>query len=365
MRTRLEITTRCNLNCLHCGATDYRISKEWSTEEILSVFDDMISHGVYEFDFLGGEPFILEDILEIYSFLNEKDVGILISTNGLLLNEEVIDFLATLKRLIGVSFSIDGASKEVYEAIRGKGNYEKVFENVEALVSKKNETKSRFQVGFTCVLNKLNAPETAAMIELADQYDFSNISLINIGWFGNAEKNKDILFLDPVEEYNAYDRALRKLSRVNRVRTMKGKPRIAFSIDSMPTIWKYSLVHKYPLLDQVGGKFKCEAGTGTLYLDATGVLYPCEAVRIHLDAIEAEIGPYEKLSLTEHSFEEVFTSPSFEKTVEYVKNKEKLYKNVVPCGTCDYADGCSVCPLHAKSEKVVEWCCEDTLAHLS
>ena len=365
MRARLEITTRCNLNCMHCGATNYRISREWTTEEALAAFEDMISHGIHEFDFLGGEPFIREDILELFSYLNEKRVGILISTNGLLLNEETIDFLTTLKTLIGVSFSIDGASKEVYETIRGKNNYEKLLANVQALVSKRKETQSQFQVGFTCVINRVNAGETEAMVHFADSYGFTNISFINIGWFGNAEKNKDYLYIDAVEEFKAYDRAARKVSRVNRIRAMKGEPHIAFSVDSMPSTWKYALVQKYPLLSQVGGKFRCQAGTGTLYLDALGVLYPCEAIRIHLKSIEDEIGPYEKLSLPEHSYEEVIAGRSFKNTVDYIKNKQQLYKDVIPCGTCSYADGCSVCPLHAKSEKVVQWCCEDTMAHLT
>jgi len=365
MRARFEITTRCNLNCIHCGATEYKISKEWATAEAIAAFEDMISHGVHEVDFLGGEPFIREDILELLSYLNDKGIGILISTNGLLLNEDTIDFLATLPYLIGISFSIDGASREVYETIRGKGNYEKLLTNVQALVSKNKETGSQFQVGLTCVINKLNAPETDAIVALADQFDFNNVSFINIGWFGNAQKNKDKLYIGPLEEFKAYDRAARKVTRVNRIRAMKGKKALSFSIDSMPSIWKYALVQKYPLLSQVGGKFECQAGTGTLYFDASGVLYPCEAVRIHLKSIESEIGEYEKIPLPEHTYEEAVTSESFKKTVAYVQEKRQLYHDVVPCGSCKFSDGCSVCPLHAKSEKVIHWCTEDTINHIS
>lgn len=365
MRARLEITTRCNLNCMHCGATEYRIPKEWTTAEALAAFEDMSSHGINEVDFLGGEPFIREDILELFSYLNDKGVGVLISTNGLLLDEDTADVLVTLTNLIGVAFSIDGASKEVYETIRGKGTYETLIANMQTLVSKKKETKSHFQVSLTCVINRLNAPETDALVAMADQYDLDHVSFINIGWFGNAKKNKDKLYIDPYSEFKAYDRAARKVSAINRARTLKGKNPIAFSIDSMPSLWKYTLIQKYPLVSQVGGKFECRAGVGTFYLDAQGVLYPCEAVRIHLESIESEIGEYEKMSLPEHTFEEIITSESFKKTVTYVQNKEQLYRHVVPCGSCRYADGCAVCPLHAHSEKVVQWCTEDTMQRVS
>jgi MoaA/NifB/PqqE/SkfB family radical SAM enzyme len=350
---------------MHCGATGYRISKEWTTAEALAAFEDMISHGISEFDFLGGEPLIREDILELFSYLDENRIGILISTNGLLLNEDSIDFLATLDHLIGVSFSIDGASKEVYETIRGKGNYENLIANAQALVSRKKETGSHFQIGLTCVINKVNAPETDAMVVLADQLDFNTVSFINIGWFGNAEKNKDKLYISPQSEFKAYDRAAHKVTTVNRTRTLQGRKPISFSIDSMPSIWKYTLVQKYPLLSQVSGKFQCQAGIDTFYLDALGVLYPCEAVRIHLKSIESEIGTFVKMSLPEHTFEEVTTSESFTTLVEYVQNKPLLYENVIPCGSCKYADGCSVCPLHAQSEKVVQWCTDDTITCLS
>jgi MoaA/NifB/PqqE/SkfB family radical SAM enzyme len=365
MRARLEITTRCNLNCMHCGATEYRISQEWSTEEACAAFQDMISHGVGEVDFLGGEPFIREDIQDLLSFLDERHCGMLISTNGLLLDDDMIDFLTSLTYLMGVSFSIDGASKDVYETIRGKGNYETVLSHMEALSTRKAETESQFSLGLTCVINRLNAGETGELVALADQFDFNNVSFINIGWFGNAKKNKDKLSIHPVEEYKAYDRGARKVAMVNKIRKLKGSPPLSFSIDSMPTYWKYHLVRKYPLVSQVGGNFKCQAGTATLYLDALGVLYPCEAVRIHLESIESEIGEYQKMSLPEYSYEEVVTSESFKKAVEYVHNKKGLYQGVDPCGTCVYAEGCSVCPLYARSEKVIHWCSQDTITHLS
>lgn len=361
VKARVDITSRCNLNCLHCGAAQYRTPMEWTTEEAFRAFDDMISHGIKQIDFLGGEPFIREDIMELFSHLNDQGISILIVTNGLLLNEDTIDALVNLKRLGMVSFSIDGASKEVYETIRGRNHYEKMLANLKALVSRKKETESRFNVGLTCVVNGVNASETDALITLADRFGLNNISFLSTTWFGNAEKNKEKLYIDPLAEFAAYERAIHEVSRVNKIRAATGRRPLVFSIDSTPSTWKYYFIKKYPLVCQIRGKFRCQAGTGTVHVDASGVVYPCEAVKIQIESIEAEIGKYERMSLPEHWFEEIINSESFKKTIEYVQNKKHLCETVTPCNSCKYSDGCSVCPLHAQSEKIVHWCTGDIM----
>ena len=341
---------------MHCGATEYKTTKEWTTEEALEVFEDLLSHNFNLFDFLGGEPFIREDILELFTYLNENKAWIMMSTNGLLLNEEIIDGLVNLKYLNGVFFSIDGASKEIYETIRGKGNYERMLVNLKALISKKKETKSQFRVGLTCVINNLNASETNALVELADQFDLDSVSMINIGWIGNAKKNKEKLYIEPQIEFAAYDRAFRKVSSTNRIRKLQGKRPLSFSIDSVPSTWKYYFIQKYPLFSQSQGKYQCLAGEETFFVDSSGVLYPCEAVRIHMKSIESEIGKYKKMSMPEHTFKEIVNNNMFKKTVEYIKNKEYLLKDVTPCSSCPHSDGCGICPLYARSEKTIAWC---------
>ena len=365
MRARFDITSRCNLNCMHCGATEFKTTEEWTTEEALKVFKDLLSNGFSQFDFLGGEPLIRDDILDICSYLNENKAFTLMATNGLLLNEEIINTLVNLKFFEAVFFSIDGASKEVYETIRGKGTYEKMLSNLGALASKKKEAKSQVRIGLTCVVNKVNASETAALVELADQYDLDCVSLISIGWLGNAKKNKDKLYIEPQQEFMAYDRAARKISSVNRIRAVQGKHRIAFSLDSTPSHWKYYFIQKYSLLYLSSGKYECAAGDETFFVSSPGVLYPCEAVRIHLDSICSDIGEFELMSMPEYTFKEITSNGSFRRTVDYIKDKEQLLKNVTPCSTCPYSDGCCVCPLHARAEETVSWCGEDITRMLS
>lgn len=357
-KARLEITTRCNINCVHCSSTDYRTPKEWTTEEALQVFDDMISNGIDQVDFLGGEPFFRKDILHLLSYLDERGIRTIVTTNGLLLDEDTIGSLLKMRHLNGIFFSIDGASREVFEAIRGKNNYEKVLINLEKLVTGKKETGSRFNVGLNFIVNGINASESDAIIALADRYDLNSVYFGFTAWVGNARKNKENLYADPRTEFAAIESAARRVSQVNRIRKLKGKSAIQFSVDSMPSIWKYYLLQEYPLISSFSGKFECVAGERTFLVDASGVMYPCEAAKIHMESIEKEIGEYEMMALPELTFEEVKNSESFRRTVIYIRNKEKLLETVIPCSGCPYRDGCSVCPLYAKFEETVERCCE-------
>ncbi len=364
MRARFDITSRCNLNCMHCGATEFKTTEEWTTEEALNVFEDLLSHGFSQFDFLGGEPLIRDDIVELCSYLNENKAFVLMASNGLLLDEDIIDALLKLEHFNAIYFSIDGASKEVYETIRGKGTYEQMLFNLEAMASKKKEVKSQARIGLTCVVNNVNASETDTLVELADQYDLDCVSLISIGWIGNAKKNKDKLYIEPQNEFMAYDRAACKISSVNRIRAVQGKHRISFSLDSTPSHWKYYFIRKYSLLYLSSGKYECSAGDETFFVSSPGVLYPCEAVRIHLESIKAEIGEFKLMSMPEYTFKEIIDNDWFKRIVKYIKDRELLLKNVTPCGTCPYSDGCSVCPLHARAEKTVSWCGEDIMRML-
>jgi radical SAM protein with 4Fe4S-binding SPASM domain len=365
MKVRLEITTRCNLNCMHCSSAEYKTSREWTTEEAEQAFDDMISNGVNQIDFLGGEPFCRKDMLELFLYLDQRGIETAAATNGLLLDENTIDVLVNLRYLNGIFFSIDGASREIYETIRGKNNYENVLNNLKTLVSRKRETDSQFKVGLNFVVNGINASETGAVIALADRFDLDAVYFGFITWVGNAKKNRDTLYVDPQTEFTAFERAARKIGQVNRIRRLKGKHALQFSVDSIPSVWKYYLIQKYPLVSSLGGKFQCLAGRETFLVDASGVMYPCEAAKIHIKSIEQEIGTYEKMSLPEHTFEEIKNSRSFRNAVAYIKNKKKLYENVTPCNRCPYSDGCSVCPLYAKSEKTIDQCNGEMIKVLS
>ena len=63
MQAKIEYTTRCNLDCIHCCAALYRPALDWETDQLMNVIEHLLAAGYDEFHLQGGEPFIRSDIL--------------------------------------------------------------------------------------------------------------------------------------------------------------------------------------------------------------------------------------------------------------------------------------------------------------
>ena len=93
-----DITYACNLKCKHCltSAGD-RLKDELSLEEVKEIIDQIVDMKVFNICFLGGEPLMRNDFLEILEYATKSNIGITFSTNGSLINNEVIRKLERLK----------------------------------------------------------------------------------------------------------------------------------------------------------------------------------------------------------------------------------------------------------------------------
>jgi len=126
---------RCNLNCVGCYAKNY--SKE--TDMPFELFDRIVTEakkdiGVVFFTILGGEPFLREDIFEI--FKKHSDTYFQLFTNGTLIDEKIAQKLIDCGNVF-VNFSIEGFEKETDER-RGKGVYQKLMRAMDVLRERKN-----------------------------------------------------------------------------------------------------------------------------------------------------------------------------------------------------------------------------------
>ncbi len=134
-------TSRCNLRCRHCyfaPAFDEkpgRRSDEISYEQICRAVDDLLPFGLRTCKLSGGEPFLRDDLMDVCRYLDSKDVGIVIETNGTLVTKQHADTLARLRKRPFLSVSVDGAKAETHEALRGiDGCFDKALEGLDYLV---------------------------------------------------------------------------------------------------------------------------------------------------------------------------------------------------------------------------------------
>lgn len=166
----IEPTVRCNLKCIHCDHTYWdRKCPDLTYEGFRHIIDQMpdlnrvIMHGM-------GEPLLNKDIHRMVEYASkERKLKTIMSSNGNLMNE------AHARQLIAnglqvLSFSMDGATKETYEKIRVRGNFDRLVKNIRRLVELKNEMNSKTPwVYFSMVCMKDNIHEFLKLIELAKE----------------------------------------------------------------------------------------------------------------------------------------------------------------------------------------------------
>lgn len=136
----LQVTgTLCNLACLHCfiSCGPKNDSHDlMALDQVVEAVETGAAHGVREYYFTGGEPFLHPDIQAmITATLAHGPLSVL--TNGILIDEPMAAWLAETFRTSRYSFdlrvSLDGTSQAENDALRGRGTYAKIIASIERL----------------------------------------------------------------------------------------------------------------------------------------------------------------------------------------------------------------------------------------
>jgi mycofactocin radical SAM maturase len=119
-----ELTYACNLACVHClSSSGRRDARELTTAECQAVIDTLQRMQVFYVNIGGGEPTVRPDFWDLVDYATAHQVGVKFSTNGIKLGAAAARKLAA-SDYIDVQISLDGATAEVNDAVRGLGSYE-------------------------------------------------------------------------------------------------------------------------------------------------------------------------------------------------------------------------------------------------
>jgi [mycofactocin precursor peptide]-tyrosine decarboxylase / 3-amino-5-[(4-hydroxyphenyl)methyl]-4,4-dimethylpyrrolidin-2-one synthase len=119
-----ELTYACNLACVHClSSSGRRDPGELSTDECRAVIDELEAMQVFYVNIGGGEPTVRPDFWELVDYATGHHVGVKFSTNGVKLGRAEAARLAG-SDYVDVQVSLDGATAEVNDAVRGPGSYD-------------------------------------------------------------------------------------------------------------------------------------------------------------------------------------------------------------------------------------------------
>jgi MoaA/NifB/PqqE/SkfB family radical SAM enzyme len=178
-RVYVESTNVCNLDCIMCPTglhidTRPKGYMEWDLytaiiDEIAPFAEAVVLHS-------WGEPLLHKRILDMIRYAKERNLFVETSTNATRLDEE------TSRKLIEsgldrVYLSMDGLTKETYEKVRVKGNFEVVRGNIERFLDLNHELGSPVEADIQIV----RLSETDAEVEeFVKQWKSSYADLINI-----------------------------------------------------------------------------------------------------------------------------------------------------------------------------------------
>ncbi len=135
----IELTERCNNNCIHCyinlPSSDKKAKKkELSTHEWKETIQQIADLGAMEIRFTGGEPLLRDDFEELYIFSRELGLKVLIFTNATLITEKIASLFKKIPPLKDIEITVYGMKRESYEGVtKAPGSFKKFREGIENL----------------------------------------------------------------------------------------------------------------------------------------------------------------------------------------------------------------------------------------
>ncbi len=177
-----NITSKCNLKCVHCYANANGVSE---FDAASSLIDDLSTIKIPVLLISGGEPLMHKNIYNIIEYAKSKGIQVSLSTNGTLIDEEVAGRLKEL-RVDYVGVSLDGI-KETHDSFRGvKGAFEKA---VEGLL---NARDAGLLTGVRFTITRYNLKDVKSILDFVVENEIPRFCLYHLVPSGRADFSMDI-----------------------------------------------------------------------------------------------------------------------------------------------------------------------------
>ncbi len=266
-----SITSQCNLHCAGCysrcnhATVDAEPVRQLTAEEWLRIFDEADDLGVSFILLAGGEPMIRRDIIEAAG--KHPNILFPIFTNGTFMDERYFELFDKCRNLIPV-MSIEG-EKETTDARRGKGVYEQLISNMDAL------SQRGLIFGASVTVTTQNVREVSSDAFLKKLSDRGCKAVIFVEFVPVTDDSRELAPGDEEREY--LNREIERLRREHQEMVY-----IAFPGDEKST----------------GGCVA--AGRGFFHINSHGGAEPCP------------FSPYSDINVRDTSLKEALRSPLFQ-----------------------------------------------------
>lgn len=277
----ISLTDNCNLRCKYCGYQDTRyknnnLLRSMDDNTLKNTLDFIISHSIDSYEttitFYGGEPLLRFDSIKFaIEYLEDKNnkghkYDYHITTNGTLLDLEVIDYLAS--KDVKCAVSLDGPVfiNDRYRVYKGNNpSYADVIKNLKRiarLFPKYFEKNIEFQT--------VVSPPYDRFI-LKDYFEKSQVRFINVAigdYFGKLLKNEYDLKLNGLEIKDAIPLQMGDMSKDELI-----KNRIYIS-----SLKKYMNIGEKDIRNSIFPSGFCVPLVKRIFITAVGKIVICERI---------------------------------------------------------------------------------------
>ena len=260
----LDQNNKCNLKCRMCGFSDPRVAPLPKFDLPFPLFRKIAGEIFPRARYLAlscmTEPLMTRDIGERLALVGAAGVPFVeMITNGTLLSEAVVRSLIAA-RITRVAVSIDGATKETFEAIRVGATFETVLENVRRFSRIKRETGAVLpHLRINHVLSPANADEFDRFLALVESLEPQSVDVRTVARFSNAldTGTKDPAFFGLVQQVRAKLDAFCRRTGIENVGVLR---------------WQPTLIE---IFHDTGERATCQRPWNTVAIHASGDVVPC------------------------------------------------------------------------------------------
>jgi SynChlorMet cassette radical SAM/SPASM protein ScmE len=318
----LAITNQCNLHCNYCShfTSAGDVGRDLAKEEWLQFFKELNQCAVMTVTLEGGEPFCREDLKELIDGIIQNRMRFNILSNGTLINDEIVSYLASTGRCDGVQVSVDGSTPATHDAFRGEGSFFKALNGIKLLQAHNVPVSVRVTIHRQNVMDLKNIAKL-----LLEKIGLSSFSTNAASYLGFCRRNVDEIQLT-VEERSLAMENLLKLHKKYKGRINADAGPLADAINWLEMeLFRREGKGRIPKGGYLTG---CSGPMFKIGVRADGVIVPC----LHLSHIE--LGQINKDDL-----KDIWQS---HKELKRLRERHNIpLSDFEFCKGCDYIDCCT------------------------
>lgn len=294
----------CNHRCTYCALDFMEYQPRFLNKEMLKGrLSEMALLGLKSIMYAGeGEPLLHKDIVEIINHTKKVGIDVAITTNGVLLKEDLIE--SALEDITWIKVSINGGTRETYAKIHrtNPDNFDRVIKNMSYAVKVKRDKVYACTLGMQIILLPDNWHEAALLAQIAKDI---GMEYLVVKPYSQHPLSKTTQYKDI--KYSDYLHLSDKLKNIS-----DNKFRVIFRINTMKK-W------------DVGRRNykRCLALPFWSYIDANGNVWGCSA---YLTDEQFQYG-----NIYENSFEEIWESEKRLNSVSWAEKELDINQCRVNC----------------------------------